>query len=940
MLAGIGWTLAYLLFPLAFSSVSEGKIQLDIDADISAGTNLEVYFNSDWWHPSSTLVKPAGRARYTLTYDKPPFTTLSSLGHLRIDITDAPRSVVKLYSLRIREGEKTLLTLTGPEVSAQAGLSGLVSEGVGGDHWSLSTSSNDPFITITPKVELGKQGFIGDAVKLLQQQLPRTVIIASLVVISIIGLFTPQQPLMVRLLWGALPHLFLFGVPAVVVWFKGFHEYVPRQFQDVSLSVGNAVFAGYPKHTEYLQYYFCLGLAAAIAAVLAIPVRLTRSVLKSGDGGERKVSHGTLLLVSSAAVGFLLWLLVSPHVAQNFASLSARAVVLDYDSVNIETWNYLYQSGALPFRDYWFPYGFSSFTMGRSPAAAAFEHLHKTLLLFLAGWSLFFLFGKRFWWSASVVAVLAVLDIRGEIRGTARYFLALDLVLLFGAVAFTSRRTTANALFGIFGAYAFIYEPSQCLYALPGLSVIAVAASFYAFKDEDLRPFLLRTLVGAVAGVSVLCTFCFLLWSRGQLEGFVRVYSRLGSSATSSSITANIPGWLTVYGGAESTVLMGSIVLVAVPLFFMLIPLERATRVVATTSLAVGLVSIGIFLKHLIRPHMAVQFIGITFVGGVMLLFLFRTFWSRRQVAALYVSIGVLFYAVGIDSLLADLKARLVRGPEYLQDEVAMQAVSSAKVVAAYRYYFSKERLAAAYPVVGHLSAVLEEVALETGKKPQFYVMGDDAFLYNSFDVSPPPFITVYNLSDVRDQYDVVTWLQERKPEVVVWDTTQSGFDGVPNTVRTPVIFQYVFNNYRVWKEKDGVAFLRRDEHLSVDLEQLRKMLGSEVDLGGIPGLSSLGAQPKCDPVGQFTTCTPILRLEVGETKVNQASVSVPLALGEHTYTVRFTTLPGVSEYTVRLDRLWFWRAGDITRLKANDFAVPSFNALIEGRQVGNLVLY
>jgi hypothetical protein len=941
ILGGVGWTIAFFLFPLAFSTVSQGKIQLEIDADISAGTNLEVYFNSDWWHPSSARVKPAERARYTLTYDKPPFTTLSSLGHLRIDITDSPRSVVKLYGVSIREGEKTLLSLTGSEVSAQAGISGIANDGTSGDAWTLSATSNDPFISFTPKVELGRQGFLGDAVKLLNQNLLRTVLVGSLIIISIVGIFTGQRLLKDRLLWAVLPHIFLFGIPAIVIGVGGFHEYVPQQFQDVSLSVGNAVFAGYSKHTEYLQIYFCLGLAVLTTTVLTVMGRIITDPSQGSSESAQKVGSYALWLGSIGSIVVLLWFLVSPYVAQNFASLRASAEVLDYDSVNIETWNYLFQSGALPFRDYWFPYGFSSFTMGRSPAAAALEHLHKTLLLFVAGWSLFFLFNRRFWWSAVVVAVLAILDIRGEIRGTARYLLALDLVLFFGAVAFLSRRMIANLLFGIFGAYAFIYEPSQCLYALPGLIVIAVVAACCAYKGEGLRPYLFRTGVSGVTGMFLLAAFFLLLWSRGQLEGFVRVYSRLGSSATSSSIVANIPNWLTMYGGAESTVLMGSIVLVAVPLFFMLMPSSaRSTLAVATTSFAVGLVSVAIFLKHLVRPHMAVQFIGITLVGGVMLLYLFRTAWSRKQVATLYVSAGVLLYAVGTASLLSDLETRLVRGSEYLSEELTMQELDSTQVLDSYKYYFSKERLARAYPVVGHLVTVLDDVAAEIGRKPEFYVLGDEAFLYNAFDVKPPAFITFYNLSDVRDQHDVVAWLQKTNPEIVVWNTDQLSFDGVPNNVRVPLIFRYVFNNYRVFKEIGGFSFLRRTEPFTVDLEPLLRRLGDRVDLGGIPALSAIGSAPVCDPLSPPDICRPILRITSKAAPQGPSMVSIPVEIGERTFAVMLRTIEGKSEYVIRLDRLWFWSDGDVSRMKVKDSEVPGFVVSLEGRVVSDFVLY
>jgi hypothetical protein len=937
----ISFVIFAIFYPFVLSCVGKQDVGVVIDADISAGTVLEVYFNADWSRPSSMRIKPGQRFKYRLTYRRPATFRPEPLTSVRMDITDVPHSSVKIHAVTFFDGAQKV-QLNGAQLASSAALSGVEGVQAVGKAAVFMASTNDPFLTLSPTLGRPKQESGGSILRFVRDNLALGSTLVCLVLISILEFARSEVSISVRCARCLLPWLLLAGLPCILVW-MGLDSAAAVQFQSVDLAVGNAVYLGYPKNTEYVQLYRCVGISVLWGVALGALYRwfFARHGDHESDEGGREIQGTKRAPLGLALISVLVSLLCVKDIAGALQSLRAAAVQLDYDSLNIETWNFLFQQGFLPFKDFWFPYGFSSFAMGRAPEAMLAMVAHSALLYVVLGGTLFLLFDRQLLWAVSALLVVLSCDMTGIFRGVYRYFIALDLVLFFAAVVLRSSSVLLGVVFGIFGAYCTIFEPSQSLYALPAFVLICLYSLFAGYTSRSPSSCWKPMLAGVVTGAILLGIFTLYIWHTDQLQGLLVVYSRLGSSAVSSSIAGDMPGWLAHPLAPEGAVLIGSLLLIAFGIFFLIVVGRGSRRDIAIVVLAIGLTAICIFGKHLVRPHMANQFIGIIFVGAVLLLWVLRQGWSVAQVFALSAWLGIILYATSAQAIVARLARTLLASPRNIERGIEALDFSSSAGLDAYRYFFSQERLSTVYPIIPALSQFRAEVARDRALSSTFFVLGDEAFLYNVFGQKPPPFISFYNSSDVRDQMDIVQWLETERPSIVVWNSKILAFDGVPNVVRVPLIFRSVMNHYRKVKDADGFWLLVRDDSLVFEPALWYGALGREVNLGALPSESSIGQYPLCGLGALDTQCRAVIRIaRQGRQLQSATSLAISILQGESEHGVDFTALSSRSEFFIRLDRLWFsgGRWDDVSARLVTP--ISGFSVTVEGRRLPDALLY
>ena len=941
LFATVSFVICAIFYPVVLSYVGKPEVGVVVDAEISAGSVLEVYFNADWARPSSVRIKQGQRFKYRLTYQRPASFRPAPLANTRIDITDAPHSAVKIYGVTLFDGDQKV-KLTGNQVASSAGFSGIEGVRVDGKAAAFEASTNDPFLTLSPILGQAKQKIGSSVLWFLKDNLAVGASLLCFVFISLLEFARREFSISRRCARCLLPWLIIAGLPCFLAY-VGVDSLVAARFQSIDLAVGNAVYSGYPKNSEYMQLYWCVGIAVLWSVALGVLYRgcFGFNVSQELDQVSRKIQLNKRTLFGLCVLAVLVSLLCVKDVVGGLQSLRVTAAQLDYDSLNIETWNYLFQEGLLPFRDFWFPYGFSSFAMGRTPDAMCAMVVHTALLYVALSGTLFLLLDRQWLWAVATVLVVISCEMTGAFRGVYRYFIALDLVLFFAVVMLRSSSVPIGALFGLFGAYCTIFEPSQSLYALPAFVVICVYSLFRAYSSRSLFACCKPLLAGVVTGAIVLGIFILYIWHTDQLEGLVVVYSRLGSSAVSSSIAGDMLGWLAHPLAPEGAVLIGSLLLIAFGLFGLIVERRGRSEEISVVALAVGLTAICIFGKHLVRPHMANQFIGIIFVGAVLILWVLRQGWSVAQVLGLSAWLGIILYAASAQVVMADLARTLLASPRNLERGIEALDLPGNAGLEAYRHFFSKERLSKVYPIIPELYQFRDDVARERGQKPTFFVLGDEAFLYNVFGQNPPPFISFYNSSDVRDQIDIVRWIETEKPGIVVWNSTLLSFDGVPNVVRVPVLFRYVLDHYRKIRDASGFWLLVRDDSLVFDPSLWRVALGDEVNLGALPSESSIGQYPVCVLRALDPLCKAVLTIA---RHPNQPPGTVPLGVsirqgaGEHR--VVFTVVGARTDFFIRLDRLWFLNPSDEEVSVRLVPPTSSFSVKVEGRRLPDSLLY
>jgi hypothetical protein len=935
----------HFLYPRLFANVGEGGISLTIDAEISAGTAIEAYFNSDWTHPVSTQIKPGKRVKYKLSYRGISRLRPKALESIRVDVTDAPNAVVTIYSISVKDGSEKA-KMTGSQLFASASLSGLEAVKQVGNAGTFRASTNDPFLFLAPKLAVSSESITQSILRLVRDYLLLAGSLLCLLVISALEFTSRHVPMRHRLVLTLSPWILL-GIPWLI-YSLGIDSLVSPKFQSIALAVGNSTFGGYPKASEFSQVYWCMGIALALGLFVAM---LSGKALRM-----RQVAHAEQDLSLRQNIGNGWWwkasvialigVLCVRDMGAAYSSLSDRALPLDYDSLNIETWNYLWQEGFLPFKDFWFPYGFSIFAMGRSPMAMVAMLGHTVLIYVVLASCLYRLLGRQRAWALSTVVLLLFLDISGLVRGTYRYFICLDLVLFFSVIVLCSPRTLVGVLFGIFGAYCSIFEPSQALYALPAFLVLlvysVVSRRWLRFVSEVCKPL----GAGLISGCAILIAFLCYINATDQADGLVRLYSRLGSSAISSSVAGNISAWLSNPITLEGGVLGGSLIIMAWGVFCASSLSTGPRRDVAVVALAVGTASMCIFGKHLIRPHMANQFIAFVLVGAVLILWVVRHGWTRSQVLALYAWLGMILYISTSSAGAGDVQRIVTAAPKNLLEGLQLTSLPRNSGRESYRYFFSEERLLKVYPVIDELHRLLEMTAATKGSRT-FFVLGDEAFLYNVFRQKPPPFISFYNSSDVRDQIDIVNWLEAEKPSVVVWNTSSQSFDGVPNVVRVPLIFKHVFAQYRKVGVFGDYWFLERLDTPSSDATPWREVLGSELNLGFLPNLSSIGSYPTCVLGNRGMGCEPVIHItrdgSIANNKVEpgrNTSFTITVRQKDMEYAAVIPALASQSDLYVRADRLWF--VSDESGPIVADLIQPvkGVSVVVEGRVLPETLLY
>ena len=159
----------------------------------------------------------------------------------------------------------------------------------------------------------------------------------------------------------------------------------------------------------------------------------------------------------------------------------------------------------------------------------------------------------------------------------------------------------------------------------------------------------------------------------------------------------------------------------------------------------------------------------------------------------------------------------------------------------------------------------------------------------------------------------MLEWLEVSRPEIVLWDAARNQFDGVSNTVRCPLIFQHIFENYKLDEDKSLGRFriLNRIERpialMSSYLGSWENILGNQVDYGFIPSAVS-----SFKPGDGEVPVSAILISYVGEKKETKNSMKRDVTMlldffDGRLWKVRFFLLDDSHSATVRLDRLWFY---------------------------------
>jgi hypothetical protein len=609
----------------------------------------------------------------------------------------------------------------------------------------------------------------------------------------------------------------------------------------------------------------------------------------------------------------------------------ANDTLAGWDISNLITWQWLLDAGAVPMKDFFWPYG-QTWVHSVFPLGSLWAWLSNCATLALASWALWRLSPPEGRAARVVLCALALVVVGVWQLGIWRYGVPVVLALVYAAVGPGSHRrpSPGHAVLALAALYTALWGVDMFIYGVGGMAFVLLGELLAG--RVTLRPVgpLIRGL--AVDGLALLAVLVVPLWwvIQGSFDGNARFAFGLRGVSAASAAAQNQLGALREFIGFKPTYDMLANVAPALLLAAGLAHALLGGRRAATLSrvlVAAGGVCFAVLLKHLVRPQTEI----LLAIPILALLWCAILAWEVRRwlVAAATGAVAATFlWTAQRQDAVDRFWDSTTAAPGHVVDDVAL-AGKTDEIAAVDRRTYTRTNLPR-WPIERGMARQLSaQMAQESDDS--FAVFGDAPFLYVYFKQRPPFHVELYDGSKRDEQEAIVDALEDEDPNLILWRRDYAQ-DSVPQAVRNPIVLRWVVDRYvPVRRGALSDVLRRRRPGERAQPRYWHERLGEPLSLGYVPAASGGEDADSCD-VGD-DGCNAYAVLE-GEPSQRDQPLGMVISGRGRSFGVIMLGRPGETEYAVRLDRLWF--APFVGSAPQVDTGVPGFEARLEGHRSGD----
>lgn len=903
--------------------LENNRINLVIDADIKGGRNFEVYINRDWSNPMRQLIRPG---RYVYVFENIP----GRLESLRLDPTDVANAEITIYNVEFQQRVKPLLKFHPREIGEWIAHD-LSFKAIDSDKSiKLISTNNDPILQHDLKVVFAP-GILSNLMLKIYRQSHIFDFICLITLWCIFVLFYRQNHSFWKSSYLIVIVLCVYLIARFVITTV---IKAGGNIPEVYSTVGLASYTGLAKEADLYAYWLgILSIGVLMISSAFIWKKLEQKFSKLGGDTDIISSKSEFSMLFFIGIVAVFAVVTFPNLNGVYESVGRVTHNTQYDYQNIVTWHYFRYLGLIPFKDFWYPYGGFYYMATPFPPDSIYVWLHNLLVFTVCAFSIYSLLNFSKMRSFSVLLFMLWLHFNGMMATNYRYYLSLSLILFFTA-CLESRRLMLFLFLGIYTFHVFFMEASQLLYAVPGCILIFLA-SLFINKDQDRKLIMLRySTLSAFVATSSICIYLVYLKELKALPEYLMFYRTIGDMAKYGMWPTAIVEWLrnpSSMDGLFFTLTMG---LFALSLWYVLSKNVDKT-IHDFVPLAIALLTLVIFQKQIIRPHIADQAISVVAVGFTIMAARLEFKGLRGGILSkciLGLLTGVvitlcIFVNGTADKFWQQYTKRLFTAPK----NIKMALMGESVWYGAKNSYFDPM----SFPMDGMGGKELTEKLIEKmsfEKDDDLFVLGDDSYLYILLQKQTPFYITFYNQSILNSQMNTVKWIDNHKPQYVIWRYDFREFDQIPNIVRVPLLFEKIISEY-VYADQLGpfIILQRKKPEQIISVDFWRKYLGDTVDLCFIPSRSN---PLKLEEGGGTASNRFTLLTAYVQNPAHGKTREVSLEISEQIYKIKFRERKDVQFYNIILNRIWFWQLAQRHNMEPKIYLNQDPSMMIETKEV------